>query len=82
VAIQEEKYKGGYAVANETERLQLEFGRNDRWQAKAGKSYSSPFPTARYAKMASKGVRRRSHVSAQDRKRLAILRKRLDPSNY
>ena len=69
-------------MANETERLQVEFGMNDRWQAKDGRSYSGPLPAARYSNMKSCGVRVRSRASRQERERLASLRRRLDPRKY
>lgn len=68
-------------MANETERLLLEMGRNERWQDKIGGAFptisenSLPFALGR-------AVKRRAYGTARYRRTIDASRKRLDPKNY
>lgn len=69
-------------MANETERLQLELGRNERWQDKAKDGLASmPLQNA-YSSATGKRLKRRSRVSTSDRQMITQAKRRLNPRNY
>jgi len=65
-------------MPNETERIQLELGRNERWQDKAKEGLSSmPLQNA-YTSATGKPMKRQSRVSTTDRQMITQARRRLN----
>lgn len=67
-------------MANVTERLKLQMGRNERWQDTMGGAFPSVLNQPR--QLSTGRVVKRTNRSNGDRRIFEALRKRLDPTTF